>query len=361
MGSSCGPGFARSPAAENFTVTIGVTGCSARGHEVDMSFLSSLPCSHLVGGKSRSMPGRSHPLSTVLLTLGVWACSSAPEETDPMGDGDGDGDASTGGSVSSGGSVDAGAGGTTMGAGGTTGETGGTGGDITTGPCPAQPVSDEFALRWEDEFDTFDEGRWSKNGHSFGINLARFDEDNAVAEGGYLKLRLTNDPSGEGDDYKPYAGAEVMTEENFQYGRFDTCVRWGSGYGVVGSMFTYLYNPWNEIDVEYLGYNNVGIQYNIIWNGGGSTDPQFDPLETDLALDFHHYSIEWVPGQIRFYVDGMLRHTEAEGSAQAITEPSSLRMNLWISNDGFAGGGHDPGAVPTESWYDWVRVYDYND
>lgn len=307
------------------------------------------------------MPGRSHPLSTVLLTLGVWACSSAPEETDPMGDGDGDGDASTGGSVSSGGSVDAGAGGTTMGAGGTTGETGGTGGDITTGPCPAQPVSDEFALRWEDEFDTFDEGRWSKNGHSFGINLARFDEDNAVAEGGYLKLRLTNDPSGEGDDYKPYAGAEVMTEENFQYGRFDTCVRWGSGYGVVGSMFTYLYNPWNEIDVEYLGYNNVGIQYNIIWNGGGSTDPQFDPLETDLALDFHHYSIEWVPGQIRFYVDGMLRHTEAEGSAQAITEPSSLRMNLWISNDGFAGGGHDPGAVPTESWYDWVRVYDYND
>jgi beta-glucanase (GH16 family) len=221
-------------------------------------------------------------------------------------------------------------------------------------------VSSEFTLRWEDQFDSLDTGRWVKMDHTFGINLARFNPNNAVTEEGYLKLRLTNDPSGDGDTYKPYAGGEVRTEEEFQYGRFDTCARWGKGFGVVGSFFTYRYQPWNEIDIEYLGFNNVGVQYNIIWNGGGSTDPQFDPLGVDLADDFHQYSIEWVPGQIRFYVDGQLRHTESEGSAQAITEPSTLRMNLWTSNDGFAGGGHDPGAIPTESWYDWVRVYDYN-
>lgn len=245
------------------------------------------------------------------------------------------------------------------------GETGGTGGDITAGPCPAQPLDPKFTLRWEDNFDSFDDSRWQKRDHSFAENLARFNFDNAVAEEGYLKLRLTNDPSGDGDNYKAYAGAEVMTTDTFQYGRFDTCAKWGDGFGIVASFFTYADGEWNEIDIEYLGYNPVGIQYNLIWDTNPGQDrnlaydPYFDVLGVDAADDFHQYSVEWVPGELRFYVDGMLRHIESEASAVAIDSPTTLRMNLWISDTEFAGNGHDPGAVPSETLYDWVRVYDY--
>lgn len=301
-------------------------------------------------------------LSALAISASLLAACGTPPPADSDGGDDGGSDSggTSTGPTSSGGetSIDNSGGGSSA-TGGTTNGGGGTGGSVDPGPCPAQPVSSEFALRWEDDFDSFDTDRWSKGEHSFDINLARFSQENATTEDGYLKLFLTNDPSGEGDTYKAYRGAEVHSLEDFQYGRFDVCARWGTGYGVVASFFTYLFEPWNEIDVEYLGYNNAGIQYNIIWNGGNSTDPHFDPLDADLADAFHQYSMEWVPGEIRFYVDGMLRHTASGASAQAIDQPVSLRMNLWISDSEFAGGGHHPDAVPTESWYDWVRVYDY--
>lgn len=236
----------------------------------------------------------------------------------------------------------------------------GSGGAYEPGPCPSQVVSPEFTLLWEDEFDSLDEGngaRWTIMEHTFHENLAQFSRDAVRAEDGYLKLFLTQQQTGE----KEYRGGEIRTNESFQYGRFDTCVRWGKGGGVIGSFFTYLYEPWNEIDIEYLGGNPVGIQYNIIYNPSGEGnvyDPFFDDLGGDPADDFHQYSMEWTPGQIRFYVDGILRHTENEASAAAITEASTLRMNLWASWTDFAGT-FDPGAIPTESWYDWVRVYSY--
>ncbi len=297
--------------------------------------------------------------AAVCLVGFVAACGGADDED--AADADASDDGATGGSSSSGGQ---GAGGLVPPSGGQPGAgggaNGGSGGSFETGPCPSQAVRPEFSLRWEDEFDTLDEGggaRWTIMEHTFYENLAQFSRDAVRTEDGYLKLRLTEQQTGE----KDYRGGEVRTNETFHYGRFDTCVRWGKGGGVIGSFFTYLYNPWNEIDIEYLGGNPVGIQYNIIWDPGGGNvyDPFFDNLGGDPADDFHQYSMEWTPGMIRFFVDGILRHTENEASAAAITEPSTLRMNLWASWTDFAGT-FDPGAIPTESWYDWVRVYSYN-
>jgi subtilase family serine protease len=68
--------------------------------------------------------------------------------------------------------------------------------------------------------------------------------------------------------------------------------------------------------------------------------------------------MEWVANEVRFYIDGQLRVTHTDGATQ-VAENSTLRMNLWPTNTGFAGS-FDPSAVPTESWYDYIRVYDYN-
>jgi hypothetical protein len=293
----------------------------------------------------------------LVLPLVLFGCSGGEP---PSGEGDGDdsgGNSGGSGGVTNGGSGGAGTGGSALsgGTGGTGGSDPGSGGGTHVGPCPAQPVEAPFTLLWEDEFDSFDGGRWQMMSHTFHENLAQFSPQNVDVEGGYMKLRFTAEPTGDRD----YRGAEVRTHQEFQYGRFDTCARFGRGGGVVGSFFTYRFGPWNEIDIEYLGGNPVGIQYNIIFDPGPQYDPEFDPLGYDPADDFHHYSFEWTPGVVRFYVDGQLRHTESGASAQAITELSTLRMNIWASWTGFAGD-FEPNSAPTESWYDWVRVYDYN-
>ncbi len=206
----------------------------------------------------------------------------------------------------------------------------GTGGDdgLSDGPCNAGTVDPAFQLLWEDQFDSFDGGRWEKMSHSFDINLSQFSPDAVVTEDGYLKLRLTNDQTGD----RQYRGGEVKTTQDFQYGRFDTCARWGGGGGVVGSFFTYVFGPWNEIDIEYLG-GQKAIQYNLIWDNGPDTPRQYQPHydsgteQLTSTTEFHHYAFEWTPGSVKFYIDGQLRHTESGSEAAQLTRAASLRMN----------------------------------
>lgn len=51
--------------------------------------------------------------------------------------------------------------------------------------------TDSFQLKWTDNFDFFDANRWQLASHTFDTNECVFTPENAVVEGGYLKLRLT--------------------------------------------------------------------------------------------------------------------------------------------------------------------------
>ncbi|ABG60050.1 family 16 glycosylhydrolase [Cytophaga hutchinsonii] len=55
-----------------------------------------------------------------------------------------------------------------------------------------QPASkDTFKLKWTDNFDKLDYGRWQLATHTFDTNECVFTPDNAVVEEGILKLKLT--------------------------------------------------------------------------------------------------------------------------------------------------------------------------
>ena len=220
-----------------------------------------------------------------------------------------------------------------------------------------------FSLLWKDEFDTFDATRWDAASHTFTENMAQFTPANAVVGGGVLALRLTVAPSGSA---KPYLSGEVRTHAEFTYGRFETRARFARGSGLVSSLFTFydhLPMNWNEIDVEFLGRYADRIQYNtIFWDAAQArrTHEHVDGLNFDPAADFHIYAIEWLPGEVRLFVDGQLRHTETEGIAQYMTLPQKLMMNLWPANVPDWVGSIDATAIPTESQYDWVAVYAFN-
>lgn len=229
----------------------------------------------------------------------------------------------------------------------------------STGVGGAQPVSASFQLLWQDDFDTFDGARWEKRDHTFAENAAVFAADNVVVEGGLLKLKITTQPR----DGKQFSAAEVRTRETFEYGRFEARLKPARGSGIVSSLFTYLYDPWNEIDIEYLGHQETGVQYNLITQGpnGREYQPHFDSLDFVPYEDFHEYAFEWTPTMVKFFVDGVQAYADPVNVAERLTNPVNLHMNCWPTNNqetNFAGP-LDASAIPTEAQYDWVRVYRY--
>lgn len=280
-----------------------------------------------------------------------------------------------GGSMPGGGSVTAGQPGGTSGSGATpqggmggqagsapSGGTlsGGSGGMGTAGAAGGGPAVDpRFKLRWRDDFDSFNDARWVKRTHTFEENLARFSVDNAVVEGGFLKLRVTKTQNGD----RQYSGAEVASKDEFTFGRFAGRIKFCGGSGLVSSLFTYKENveqSWQEIDIEHLGYLPKSIQYNLI--SGTSASRVYQPKVVSFAwspaLQFHDYVIEWLPDGVTFFVDGEQTHGDAQAS---IKDAATLHANAWPTNNAVTtfAGTFDPNAVPCEAQYDWIEAYDY--
>lgn len=308
-------------------------------------------------------------LPTALLFPALAFSAACGESAPPLGTGG----ALTGGAAS-GGAASGGVDGGLTGGAATGGATGGTPNlELPPNDETTAPTREGFTLLWEEHFDTLDLARWQTGTHTFVENAAQFTTENVTLESGYLKLSLTalDPPSAEG---RSIAGGELRTLESFSYGRFETRARFARGSGVVSSLFTYydhwadpeLPENWNEIDVEFLGKDNAGVQFNVIhWNAQSqrTTHEQHHTTAFDPSAEFHDYAIEWVPDAVRFYVDDVLVHTQTEAIAEFLTLDQRLMMNIWAVMDtpnlNSWAGKFETTSLPTAAYYDWVRVYAY--
>jgi beta-glucanase (GH16 family) len=220
-------------------------------------------------------------------------------------------------------------------------------------------IDPAFKLLWRDEFDTFDPNRWATATHTFPENLARFSAANALVEDGLLKLRVSNVPSGD----KPYSAAEVLTQREFTFGRFEGRIKFCAGSGMVSSLFTYkedVNESWQEIDIEHLGNLPKSIQYNLI--SGSLNSRKYQPKVVALPYappsEFHDYALEWRPDGVTFYVDGVQSHQDVQATLQ---DAAHLHMNVWPTDNAVTSfaGPLDPDAIPCEAQYDWVAAYSY--
>lgn len=291
------------------------------------------------------MPGTSGTTTTAGQPAGTGGSAVTPQggTTGQAGSGAGGGSAGTGGSgTGAGGSSAGSAGAGTGGAGGTSG------------------IDSHFKLAWRDDFDSFNDARWSKQTHTFAENLARFTAANVVVEGGFLKLKVTKVQNGD----KAYSAAEIATKEKFTFGRFAGRIKFCAGSGVVSSLFTYktenVNTSWQEIDIEHLGNLPKSMQYNLI--SGTLANRVYQPkvvtFQWGPPLEFHDYVIEWRPDGITFFVDGAQTHKDVQAS---IKDPATLHMNAWPTDNGVTSfaGPFDPSAIPCEAQYDWVEAYTY--
>lgn len=209
--------------------------------------------------------------------------------------------------------------------------------------------SGNFKTLRTDAFKTIDSTYWDRMDTTFFCNQAVFSPNNIVQmpEGG-VKLNIEREAAQD----RAYTAADLTTKDTpeayFKFGRFETVFKPTKEPGVVSSFFLYRFDPWQEIDAEFLGNDTTKILLNVFYNPGQPGDlynyglrgtPVVIDLGFDASLDFHRYAIEWEPEEIRWFVDDKLIHVRKAGAPTPIPKlPMRFHVNTWpICSEELAG------------------------
>jgi Tol biopolymer transport system component len=167
---------------------------------------------------------------------------------------------------------------------------------------------------------------------------------NVKVNSGILELTLSATAPGA----KPVCAEVASRRRDFFHGTYRASIKMSKIPGAVVGWFTYLGNPLNEIDVEFLTRDPRKAHFTLhhIRTGVDHATPEmpFDPSEA-----FHEYRFDWYADRVEYYVDGTQYATLTK---EVPDTPSRLMLNHWSGN--IPGWG---GAAPTEDavmLVDWV-------
>jgi endo-1,3-1,4-beta-glycanase ExoK len=250
---------------------------------------------------------------------------------------------------------------------GTAGNSGAAGSSSAAG---APNCNGNFVLSWQDDFDTFNSSLWGLWTHTWDGNLAQFTAANAQVADGMVTINLTPEPT---DTLKPFRGVEMRSIKTLTYGKVEARIRFAKGSGVVSGLVT-IYTPWpaddwNELDFEHLGRANDSMQTSCqVYTGPPMQKPvatavtparfeQVHSLGFNIEEDFHLYSAEWTPTEVKFIVDEQVIRTWSQEIAR-MKLPQNILFTIWASNSPGWVGAIDTTTAPTSAQMDWIKVYD---
>lgn len=251
-----------------------------------------------------------------------------------------------------------------------------------------------FELVWNDEFtgDALDTTKWDYqygNGGEYGTPgwgnsewqyyLAR--EENVRVEDGKLIITAMKEDN-------IYTSGRIRTIKNngevlfaTTYGRVEARIKLPEGDGLWPAFWMLpvdpsIYGTWaasGEIDImEAKGRLpqsfSCAAHYGQTWPNNVYSGQEYTFPEDTNITDFHLYTIEWEPEEIRYYVDGEHYYTltdwysknakgEAYQKGAPFDTPFYILLNMAI------GGNFDPQAdtknteLPAQMEVDFVRVY----
>ena len=260
--------------------------------------------------------------------------------------------------------------------------------DTTAAPAADSgevPELDGYNLLWHDEFDgsALDETIWNYEPHEPGWTNEELQEyttstDNVFLRDGKLVIKAIKSEK-DGGDYYTSGKVTAQNKKDFTYGKVTARAKVPAGKGLWPAIWMMPqdeqhYGQWpkcGEIDImEVLG-SRLETAYGTLHYGEPHAEQQGTYVLEDgttFADDFHEYSVEWEPGEMRWYIDGNLYHTvndwftavagEDEKPYPApFDQPFFVQMNLAV-------GGTWPGNPDATTDFDkaefeidYVRVY----
>lgn len=167
---------------------------------------------------------------------------------------------------------------------------------------------------------------------------------------------------------KSYKGAEIYSNESYLYGRYEMRMQSAKASGVLSTFFTYKGGSeipgafWEEIDIEIFGKNN-GTQWqtNVIYGASPTHTEETHTESVSLAEGYHTYVIEWTPEYIAWFIDGVeKRRITASSTVNALTNPQSLRFNIWSSESVPWVGAWDDSVLPVYQYVNYIEYKAYN-
>jgi beta-glucanase (GH16 family) len=257
-------------------------------------------------------------------------------------------------------------------------------------PIDTTPVTPaEWKLSWSDEFDgtsgaLVDPAKWvtETGGGGWGNQERQYytsSASNASLDGsGHLVITARAEPATSSltcwYGSCRYTSARLKTQGRFEqaYGKFEARIRIPRGQGLWPA-FWMLGNDidrvgWpksGEIDImENIGkepYAVHGTLHGPGYSGGNSIGGTYTLSALPFADDYHVFTVEWSPGEIRWLVDDKeYRRTSVSnlpsGGTWAFDHAFFMLLNVAVGG-GWPGDPDATTTFPQQMLVDYVRVY----
>lgn len=183
-----------------------------------------------------------------------------------------------------------------------------------------------------------------------------------------LSIKPNTDPENEDAEKYDYLGGEMRTYGYYGYGDYQVRMKPAKKDGTASTFFvctgeydlnpiTNEKNPWDEIDIEFLGQDTTKVQFNYFVNGVGGHEHMHD-LGFDASEEFHNYGFRWAEDYITWFVDDKpVYRVEASEGKPMPAASGRILTNYWCGTDeakGWMGSYSNPGDEGPE--YEWIKT-----
>ena len=247
-------------------------------------------------------------------------------------------------------------------------------------------ISNDYLI-WSDEFegDSLDEEKWSyQRGTWNGSNVQNcyVDENTSVSDG-VLKITAKYEPEFTCfTELRDFTSGFVQTKNriNWTYGYFEARVKVPKSNSTWPAFWMspqeQIYGSWpqsGEIDIfEIRGHDMTKSYGNAHW-GISQTERVQQKGEYEIvdADNWHVYAVDWVEGELKFFIDGNWYHTINDFREPNATEHPGpfnigfyLRLNVAVGgnylNEPYNDANTSIEQLPAVMQVDYVRVYSEN-
>jgi beta-glucanase (GH16 family) len=167
----------------------------------------------------------------------------------------------------------------------------------------------------------------------------------------------------------------TLNNGDWLYGRLDIRAKLPFGRGIWPAIWMLptnnIYGGWaasGEIDIVELLGQEPNVIYGTIHYGGSwpknvHSGDSYKLSEGNFSDEFHIFSLQWEPGEIRWYVDGEHYQTQTKWTTENGVFPAPFDQSFHLILN-VAVGGNWPGApdetttFPQRMMVDYVRVYE---